>query len=147
MKAQFAGGLLLGFNFLWAVSALYGPHPVPIPRPPIGPIPGKGPMKFPGPGPAPIPFPGPPVPQVPIKRPALGPVPGPGPVIGPVDGPGFAVAGIFFYNWASTRENLFSGVCKQKRRRPACASAQSDQHLCYSLISKYHIQSCYQYSS
>ena len=31
------------------------------------------------------------------------------------------------------RENL-SGVCKQQRRRPACASAQSNQHLCYSLF-------------
>ena len=32
-----------------------------------------------------------------------------------------------------------SGVCQQHRRRPACASAQSDQHLCYSLFRKYHI--------
>ena len=29
-------------------------------------------------------------------------------------------------------------VCKQHRCRPACASAQSDQHLCYSLFGKYH---------
>ena len=28
--------------------------------------------------------------------------------------------------------------CKQQRRRPAWASAQSDQHLCYSLIGKYY---------
>ena len=28
------------------------------------------------------------------------------------------------------RENLSSGVCEQHRRRPACASAQSDQRLC-----------------
>ena len=41
--------------------------------------------------------------------------------------------------WASTRENLSSGVCEQQRHRPACASAQSDQRLCYSLIGKYHI--------
>ena len=27
-----------------------------------------------------------------------------------------------------------SGVCEQHRRRPACASAQSDQRLCYSLM-------------
>ena len=33
--------------------------------------------------------------------------------------------------WASSRENLSSGVCEQQRRRPACASAQSDQRLCY----------------
>ena len=31
--------------------------------------------------------------------------------------------------WASTRETLSSGVCKQHRRRTACASAQSDQCL------------------
>ena len=28
--------------------------------------------------------------------------------------------------WASTRETLSSGVCEQHRRRPACASVQSD---------------------
>ena len=32
--------------------------------------------------------------------------------------------------WALPRENLSSGVCEQHRRRPACASAQSDQRLC-----------------
>ena len=31
--------------------------------------------------------------------------------------------------WASTRETLSSGVCKQHRCRPACASTQSDQRL------------------
>ena len=36
--------------------------------------------------------------------------------------------------WASSRENLSVGVWEQQRRRPACASAQSDQRLCYSLI-------------
>ena len=41
--------------------------------------------------------------------------------------------------WALTRENLSSMVCKQQRRRPACASAQSDQRLYYSFIGKYHI--------
>ena len=45
--------------------------------------------------------------------------------------------------WAKTRENLSSGVGEQQRRRPACASEQSDQHLCYSLIGKYHIKTCY----
>ena len=39
--------------------------------------------------------------------------------------------------WASKRENLPSGVCEQQRRRPACASAQTDQRLCYLLIEKY----------
>ena len=37
----------------------------------------------------------------------------------------------FYHNWASTRENLSSGVCEQQRGRPACASAQSDQRFCY----------------
>ena len=41
--------------------------------------------------------------------------------------------------WASPREKS-SVVCEQQRRRPACAYAQSDQRLCYSLIVKYHIQ-------
>ena len=44
---------------------------------------------------------------------------------------------------APTRENLSSWVCEQQRRRPACASAQTDQRLCYSLIGKYHILTCY----
>ena len=34
---------------------------------------------------------------------------------------------------ASMRKNLSLGDCEQHRRRPACASAQSDQRLCYSL--------------
>ena len=41
--------------------------------------------------------------------------------------------------WASARENLSSGVCEQHRRRPACASAQSDQRLCYSQFGNYRI--------
>ena len=41
--------------------------------------------------------------------------------------------------WASTRENLSWGVCEQHRCRPTCASAQSDQRLCYSRFGKYHI--------
>ena len=32
-----------------------------------------------------------------------------------------------------------SRVCEQHRRRPACASAQSDQRLCYSPFGRYHI--------
>ena len=44
--------------------------------------------------------------------------------------------------WASTRENLSSVVCEQHRRRPACASAQSDQRLCYSLFIKYYMYTC-----
>ena len=43
------------------------------------------------------------------------------------------------FKWASTRENLSTVVCEQQRRRQACASAQTDQHLCYSLFGKYHI--------
>ena len=41
--------------------------------------------------------------------------------------------------WVSIRENLSYGVCKEHRRRPACASVQSDQCLCYWLFGKYHI--------
>ena len=42
------------------------------------------------------------------------------------------------YTSASTLENLSSKVCKQQRRRPDCASMQSD-HLSYLIIGKYHI--------
>ena len=45
----------------------------------------------------------------------------------------------FSYNWASSRENLSSGLCEKHSRRPACASAQSDQRLCYSLFGKYRM--------
>ena len=38
------------------------------------------------------------------------------------------------YMGPSARENLSSGVWEQQRHRPACASAQSDQRLYYSLI-------------
>ena len=41
--------------------------------------------------------------------------------------------------WDSSRENLSSGGCEQHGRRPACASAQSNQRLCYSLFGKYHM--------
>ena len=41
-------------------------------------------------------------------------------------------------------EPLSSGVWEQQRRRPACASTQSNQRLCYSLIRKYHIWTCYE---
>ena len=44
--------------------------------------------------------------------------------------------------WASSRENLASEGCKQQRCRADCASAQSDQRLCFSLFGKYHIQTC-----
>ena len=45
----------------------------------------------------------------------------------------------YFFHMGSTGENLSSDVCEQRRRRPACTSAQSDQRLCYSPIEKYHI--------
>ena len=37
------------------------------------------------------------------------------------------------------------GVCEQERCRPACASAQSVQRFCYSLIGKFNIQTYYMY--
>ena len=43
---------------------------------------------------------------------------------------------IEYYIWALARENLSLGVCEQHRRRPACASAQSDQRLCYLVFEK-----------
>ena len=35
------------------------------------------------------------------------------------------------------------GFAKQQRRRPACATAQPDQRLCYSLFGKYHTYTSY----
>ena len=40
--------------------------------------------------------------------------------------------------WSSMPENLSSEGCEQQRRRPACTSALSDQHLCCSLFVKCH---------
>ena len=45
--------------------------------------------------------------------------------------------------WASTQENLSSGICKQQRRRPAFATGQTDQHLCFLLIGRNHLSTCY----
>ena len=47
--------------------------------------------------------------------------------------------------WAAMWQSLSSGVFKQHRRRPACASMHSDQRLCYLLIGKYHIKTCYKW--
>ena len=41
---------------------------------------------------------------------------------------------IFFFYLGLVARNPVFGVCEQHRRRPACASAQSDQRLCYSLF-------------
>ena len=35
------------------------------------------------------------------------------------------------------------GGCEQQRRRPVCASAQTDQRHFYSLFGEYHIKTCY----
>ena len=42
----------------------------------------------------------------------------------------------------NVRKPVFA-VCEQQRRRPSCASPQSDQCLCYLLTGKYHIWTCY----
>ena len=51
----------------------------------------------------------------------------------------------FYYMGLDARKPVFR-VCKQQKRKPACASVQSDQLLCYSLYGKYHIESCYKRS-
>ena len=45
--------------------------------------------------------------------------------------------------WATRRIDMSSGAYEQQRRRLACVSAQSDQSLCYLLIGKRHIKTCY----
>ena len=37
-------------------------------------------------------------------------------------------------NWARSCKNVSYAICEQQRRRSACTSAQSDQHLCCSLL-------------
>ena len=49
----------------------------------------------------------------------------------------------FRYMGLDARKHVF-GICEQQRRKPACASAQSDQRLCYSLIGKYQISTYYE---
>ena len=44
------------------------------------------------------------------------------------------------HNWTSTQEKLSS---EQQKRRPACASTQSEQRLCFSLFGKYYILTYY----
>ena len=39
-----------------------------------------------------------------------------------------------FISRPQCEKNLSLGVCEQQRLRPACATAQSDQHLCNMLI-------------
>ena len=39
-----------------------------------------------------------------------------------------------YSNWAGPCENVSYVICEQQRRRSACASAQSDQRLCCSLL-------------
>ena len=47
--------------------------------------------------------------------------------------PAFVNSSLESIIWALMRANLSSEVCEQQRHRPACASTQSDQCLCYSL--------------
>ena len=41
---------------------------------------------------------------------------------------------VLWYIWAEPWENVSYVICEQQRRRSACASAQSDQRLCCSLL-------------
>ena len=45
--------------------------------------------------------------------------------------------------WTSTRENLSSGFANNT---VADQPAQSDQHLCYALFEKYHMQTCFRWN-
>ena len=45
--------------------------------------------------------------------------------------------------WAGPWENVSYVICEQQRRRSACASAQSDQRLCCSLLIWYNISRFY----
>ena len=45
--------------------------------------------------------------------------------------------------WARSCENVSYAICEQQRCRSACASAQSNQHLCCSLLRQYDMYTCY----
>ena len=47
------------------------------------------------------------------------------------------------YNMSRAMRKPFFAICEQQRRRSACASAQSDQRLCYSLSGYYNSSSFY----
>ena len=46
-------------------------------------------------------------------------------------------------NWGWTREALTLLYVNKKRCRPACAPAQTDQCLCFSLPGRFHMLICY----
>ena len=46
-------------------------------------------------------------------------------------------------HWARSCKNVSYAIRKQQRRSGAFASAQSDQHLCCSLLRKYYMCTCY----
>ena len=48
-----------------------------------------------------------------------------------------------FLTWAGPWENVSYVICEQQRCRSACASTQSDQHLCCSLLRQYNISRFY----
>ena len=54
----------------------------------------------------------------------------------------FCIKYILLTTWARSCENVSYAICKQQRHRSACASAQSDQHLCCSLLRKYDMYTC-----
>ena len=49
--------------------------------------------------------------------------------------------------WARSCENVSYDICEQQRCRSACASAQSDQHLCYSRPRLYNAYNFYTWNS
>ena len=53
------------------------------------------------------------------------------------------VLGLSKFKWAGPWENVSYVICEQQRRRSACASAQSDQRLCCSLLRYYNISRFY----
>ena len=45
--------------------------------------------------------------------------------------------------WARSCENVSYAICEQQRRRSACASTQSEQHLCCLPLREYDMYTCY----
>ena len=52
------------------------------------------------------------------------------------------IINLLVHIWARSCKNVSYVICEQQRCRSACASAQSDQHLCCSLLWQYDMYTC-----
>ena len=53
------------------------------------------------------------------------------------------ICGMAWYSMSHIMRKPVYAICEQQRRRSACASTQSDQHLCCLLPGQYNISICH----